>query len=59
MATRRIDLCTRPCRILKVDIEALTEFSHIHSLNDLNYTLFSQGYVFEMTANIETYIPRT
>ena len=33
------------CQVLKVYIEALTEFNHIHHLDDLSTTSLYQGYV--------------
>ena len=50
-------------RILRIYIQALTEFSHLASPDGLNNTLLSQGCVLEVAVSVETlgrmYIPRT
>ena len=48
-----------PTSILKVYIEALTGFSHIHSPDGLDNTLLSQGYVPTVGMVGRVYIPRT
>ena len=51
-----------PARILKVYIEVLKEFSHIHSPDGRHNTLLSQGWVFERVPSAgtmgRTHIPR-
>lgn len=41
-----------PARILKVYIQTLTGFSHIHNPGGLNNTLLSQGYVLETASTV-------
>lgn len=55
-------ICASPARVLTVDKEALTWYSHILRPNSLNNTFLSQGYVTETAPSVASvgrrYIPK-